>query len=310
MIRLAPRTITGREKALSRAHNAYVNQAPGTQVLTTATAARLVSMLPQYSAATNAVLLARAAQSSHTPIKRAAIDEARTLANHFIQVFNLGVARGKYSRAQRAYFGLDANSDRVPVMLKESLVLHWCNAIVAGDAARVAAGGAPMANPDVAEVQAAATAAQAATLEQSALHLGLSNAQEALDALNKQADRLIKRIWNEVETYYSEDQPSSMRNKARPWGVVYAGMGPEAELTGRVLLPGGQPAEGAEVTLLQSGARASANAEGRYTLSTILVGHADLRSALPPYTDTDIALNIPDHHDALSIPVPDIVLTY
>jgi hypothetical protein len=308
MIRLLPRTIAGRANALNGAHNALINQAPGTQVLSSATAARLVAMQPLYTARIRAVQHAMAEQTAHTPTKNAAVNEARTLANHFIQVFNLGVARGKYRKAHRANYGLDTDSDRVPDMLKESLVLYWCKAIVTGDAARVAAGGLPMANPDAGEVQAAATAAQAAIITQSTLHLNLNNAQEALEALNKEADRLIRRIWNEVETFYSEESPSSMRDKARAWGLLYAGKGPAAVLSGRVLLPGGAPAAGAVITLVQSGARATANEEGRFTISTLMVGDADLRAALPPYIDTGTALRIPEHHDELSIPVPDIVL--
>lgn len=306
--RVLPNTNLGRSKALDQARQANGNQAPGVQVLSTETVTRLGTMVTSYNGRVTTVNNAKAAQTAHTPTKDAAVAEARMFARHFIMVFNLGVARGVYPAAHRSFYGLDVDSDATPDMIKEADVLHWCNAITTGDAARVTAGGAAMSNPTAAEVTATGTAAQTAINAQAALHLALNTAQEALDALNADADLLIKRIWNEVETYYSEEPAPSMRDKARQWGVVYVSKGPAALLSGLVLLPGGAPAEGAVVTAVQGGATATANAEGRYTISTTVLGTITLQAALAPHTDATATATIPDHEDEVTIAVGDIVL--
>ena len=306
--RLLPNSNLGRNKAIDKAHEASGNQPPGVQVLNADTLTRLGSMFTAYNARVTAVNNAQSDQSANTGVKDAAVAETRTFTSHFLQVFNFGVVRGKYTAAQRARFGLPTDSDKLPSLITEADVVHWAKAIVTGDAARVTAGGAAMANPDAAEVGTALSACQTAINAQAARHLALNNAQEALDALNVEADALIKRVWNEVETFYSEESPSSMRDKARAWGVVYVTRGPAALLTGRVLLPGGAAAEGAVVTVVQGGAKATCNAEGRYIISTTVLGAIDLKAELPPHTPGNGSATIADHEEEVTVNVGDIVL--
>jgi len=46
-------------------------------------------------------------------------------------------------------------------------------------------------------------------------------------ALNEEADGVIKKVWDEVETFYNEEDKESQRANAREWGVVYVTVGQE-----------------------------------------------------------------------------------
>jgi hypothetical protein len=307
--RKLPQSNLSREIAIRQAHNKMTLVNPADMPLLANTQTRLTAMNTDYANALNAVALAQANLSTNTPQKDEAIARVRTFVSHFIQVFNLGVAREKYPAAHRAFYMLDVNSNALPDLNAENSVLLWSNRLEEGDANRIAAGGLPMANPEISEVAAERLATLTLFNAQSTLADALDTAQEALELLNEEADKLIKRVWDEVETFYGEEPTESMRENARQWGVVYITKGPDAVLTGLVKNPAGTPLAGQTVTLVQSGATATTNAEGRYEISTKTVGSVMLRvTAGAPPVNYDITAEIPEDHDGITITVADIVV--
>lgn len=306
--RKLPNTHITRENALIKAAQRQAGLPATDQVLTPSTVTRLTAMEPTYTEAMGDVNKAQAALSANTPDKDKAVQEARMFNSHFIQVFNLGVARGKYPAGHRAYYGLQVDSSALPPMDTETDVLNWGARLINGDADRTGAGGAAMANPDIAEVQAAHTAASAPASSQDVLKEQLDIAQEKLAELSIGADSLIKRIWDEVETFYGEELPASKRANARLWGVVYVSNGPKATLTGLVKDATGQPRAGAEVELLETDAKATANAEGRYTIQTSYVGTATLQASWPGLPPAQTTIDIAEHDTAIQIDVAELVV--
>ena len=75
--------------------------------------------------------------------------------------------------------------------------------------------------------------------QQSTKKDALNAEQEDVAALRPTVDLLVRDIWDEVEFTFRHDAPSSLRAKAREYGVVYASRpGELAAPTGVTLTPG------------------------------------------------------------------------
>lgn len=307
--RRLPKSNVARQRALNRAALKNGTLTPADQVLNSQTSTRLTDANTDYDAAMVQVEVAQVALSANTDLKAPLMAECKLFAGHFIQVFNLGVARGKYAASARPFFGLEVDSNALPPMISEEDVLFYAGKVVTGDALRMAPGTAqPMANPDASEVNAVHAPAVAAYTQQTVLKTAFDASQNALSALNDETDKVIKRVWDEVETFYGEGTIENRRNNARQWGVVYVTEGPAAILTGLVKDAAGNPREGAEVEVVETGAKALTNAEGRYTLLTTVIGTATLLVTYPGQTDATHEVEIPDHEGELTIEVEDIII--
>jgi len=162
------------------------------------------------------------AQNKATLDKEVALKTLKMFNNHFIMVLNFDIARGKFHPSIRATYGLDVTQETLPVMGSEIEVFEWSKKLIAGEIHRIADGGAPMLDPDLAEMQAAQNAYVAAHEEQERKKTNYDLAQEAVEAMRPAVDKFIKKMWNTIEFYFQDDEPSSLRRKARAWGVVYA----------------------------------------------------------------------------------------
>ena len=216
-----PQTDLQRLEALEAAKNKSDVTAPADLAFSPDTLARLLVFLPQFRLEVQQMGSALSAQAAATVTAAAEKRHLYLNVSHFIQVFNLGVDRDIYTKEQRAFFMLDVNSDKLPRLVTEQELATWGQRIVSGDAARVAAGGAAMANPSAANVAAAHTAYLAAQGNQSTKKDAYDHEQEDVAALRDDADDLIADIWDEVEFTFRKETNSSKRRKAREYGVVY-----------------------------------------------------------------------------------------
>ena len=305
--RRLPTTIITRQTALNNANEANTNPPGGVNALTAATQARVVAQTPLYNQAIQASATAKANLNTNTPVKDTAVNTCRMFNSHFIQVFNLGVARGKYPAGHRSYYGLETSSDAVPDMGTEDLVKLWAHHLIDGDAERLLNGGVPMANPDIAEVQTALTAMETQMTVHDNFAFLLDQKQEAVESMHTLVDPIIKKVWDEVETFFNEETPESKRANARLWGVVYVTEGAPATLTGLVKDPLGAAVPNAFITIDESSATATTNNEGRYTLETTVLGEVTLRTEVGALAGK-ITLTIPDHTTGIEVNVADIVL--
>lgn len=308
LARRLPNSNLGRDRALKQAHDKFSSIPATTVILHPNTSTRLGEMRTDYKDKQDAVAAAQAALSVNTPLKDAAVQKLKKYVSHFIQVFNLGVDREKYPAAHRAFYHLEVSSAAVPNLDAEADVFLWAGRLIDGDAERVAAGGAAMANPDIAEVTTERDAAQPLYTNQSTLADALDTAQEDLEALNPEADKLIKRVWNEVETFYSEEEAGSMRDNAREWGVVYVAVGPGATLTGLVKNPAGEPLEGIGVELAETGATAVTNPEGRFNLSTTFIGDGNLVFTFPGLENVNQPFTLEEESAGTTVDVGEVVM--
>jgi hypothetical protein len=306
--RKLPNSNLGRQNAINRAAIKQSTITPGNEVLHPQTAARLVLGQPQYNNALNNANGAQALLSTNTPLKVAAVASCKTYASHFIQVFNFGVVRGKYPAGHRAYYGLPIESSALPPMVTDVETVEWAQRLISGDPTRVLAGGAAMANPDVAELTTATNSANVLLITQNTLTQTLKERQEDVNDINPEADKLILRMWDDVEAYFGEDTPESTRANGRLWGIVYVTEGPAAILTGLVRDAAGNPRVDAEVVVIETGAKVVTNAEGRYSLPTTVIGTATVQATFMGEIPATTTVLIPDHEEEIIIPVVDIVV--
>ena len=146
------------------------------------------------------------------------------LISHFIQGFNLAVARGYYPASARAFYQLDASSDGVPLMSSQADLLTWAGNVITGETARQTAEGAAykaMAMPAAAEISTALAAYEPALAVASTAKDAYDIAQEAVQVLRPGVDAVILDLWDTIEFAFRHDDPTSLRRKAREWGVVY-----------------------------------------------------------------------------------------
>lgn len=306
--RRKPNSNIGRQKALNNARDKNT-ATPGNDVLKASTAANITSQATVYNTAMQDAANAKALFNTKTAQKDAGVDESRQFTSHFIQVFNLGVLRGKYVAGHRSFYHLDVDTGAVPDMRSEDNVKLWGHYIVDGDAARITAGGVAMANPDATEVSTQLGAMEILLADHSTLYDDMDGKQEIIEDMNPDIDDLIEQAWDEIESTYAKESPESKRANCRQWGVVYVTDGIPATLTGLVKNNDGTPAAGATVVIDDTGAETTANSEGRYTLETIVLGDVTLTGSYTTGTRGQVSINIPDHTDGIDINVPDIMLT-
>ena len=269
--RILPETIDMRQEALSLAKNKLDSLPAGTNPLTAATTTRLNATVTDFLAKVQAVATAAFAYNGNTVLKESTQATCLMFTSHFIQVFNLGVKRGVYTAAQRDFFNLPIGSDALPDMVKASDLLMWCTRLVDGDALRITAGGAAMSNPTTAQLDTTLTAFTNAFNAHSNFKDALDLAQEALEGILDEADKVIKKVWDELETFYNEESDESRRDNCREWGVVYVTVGSEKAMSGTVTY-NGAPGAGLVVKFKTGKNKSTVSGTGGYSLNTTLMG--------------------------------------
>lgn len=219
--RLLPNSNISRYRALKAMNDRKAVTAPADVPIIPATIARFDTFYPGYKTKYLAVQAALTSQSGLTN----QIKTAKILAGFFvadmIDALQNAIRRGTFDASVRGLYGLPVTEALRPEIITEQQVLDWGERVHDGETARIAAGGAPITFPSLAQVDAAVNAFKTLNLNQAAAKTTYDNAQEALAADNVEADKLILKMWNEMEAAFDEGNKPSVRRKCREWGVVY-----------------------------------------------------------------------------------------
>lgn len=181
----------------------------------------LVDFLPNFETQISEEGDALREQTLATETKVTSFDRAAMFVSHFFQGFNNAIARGIFVAADRAYYHIDVNDNRIPTTKSEADLQYWALNIKNGEALRVADGGTPMAWPTAVQVDTEYKAYAGHQLAQSGYKDSYVKEHGDVMALIIEAKALVKDIWDDVENTFRHDEPSLLRNKAREWGVVY-----------------------------------------------------------------------------------------
>lgn len=146
--------------------------------------------------------------------------------SHFIQVFNLGVARGTFARSDRAFYGLDVSRSDVPPISTYSNFTLWARKLIDGEAARIAAAPAgtpavPMALPSAGEVAAALALVENTGGRQSTAKDAVVKESADVETGRPAVDALILDMWDTIEFKLRSLDGPTRRRRAREWGIVY-----------------------------------------------------------------------------------------
>jgi hypothetical protein len=289
--RRLPQSVLGFQKAMDDGKNKSTGSPE--EAISSDTIDRLDIVQPEYNGKVLAMNVALQDQLNTTALEQAAFNVCRMYTSHFFQVLNLGIARGIYPASARTFFGIDANDDKVPVLTKENDVTHWAQTVVSGNAARITAGGAAMANPTAVEVGTKLTDYLAKHNTQSEKKDTYDNAQQAVAVMYDTVKQLVVDMWDEVEFYFRHepDEPSK-RRKCREWGVVYVS-DKKGKIIGSVSdIDTGLTLAGVTVKIIETDESTLTLETGKYELVTTLVGTGTLEFTLAGYIPVTVEVDL------------------
>jgi hypothetical protein len=199
--RRLPKSNPARLAALRAAADKKNTYLPGASFLTPTTDNRLDTILGQYESATTAINVSRVTLLDLTANKNVAMASCRMFTSHFLQTLTMAVDRNVFPKSVLAYYELTASSPTVPAMNSEGQVNAAALATINGETLRTGAGGIAIPFPAISEVQAEYNTFHQLLMQQTVAADQLDNAQETRSSLNTEADAVIKKVWDEVETY-------------------------------------------------------------------------------------------------------------
>lgn len=221
--RQLPASDPTRTQALQGALKKWNSTTGASRLISAATGAALETLQPKWEKEVAERADAFGQQSASTQALKAAADKLRLLVSHFIQVYQMGIARGDFAAAGRAVYELSVNEETVPNLDAEAALLLWADRIVKGDPRRVTQfSEAPMAMPAASAVAAALDAYNVKLTAQTEAKDQLEAEQADVIALRAEADQVIRDVWDEVEFALRQLEAPTLRRRAREWGVVYA----------------------------------------------------------------------------------------
>lgn len=182
---------------------------------------KISTLLPSYE---SAIINMRSNQSDHLNKNKEyphLLRKSRLYISHFIQVLNMSIARGEIKPAARNFFGLSDYGARVPELNSESDILSWGKALIKGEAERTRQGATPLSNPSIALLKVWYEKFEEANYYKNTYLKNAARNQQNIIKLRKEADDLILKTWNEIESFYGTLPEATLRMKASKWGVVY-----------------------------------------------------------------------------------------
>ena len=264
---------------------------PSTIPYKSSTIASLDAFFPAYKAKIEAVEALLLQQTTLSAQMKTVRPKAELFVNHFYQALQNAIRRETFIPEVRTVYGLDANDGNIPVMNSEESISYWGDKAIAGENARVLAGGAPITFPGLPEVIAHLTAFNNLNFQQSEAKTAYDNGQESIAADAIIADELILRMWNETEAEFDKGDKPSMRRKAREWGVVYVptpGEAPSPEdfsIMGTVTAQAtGLPLEDVAIKVVEIDEAYLTDADGEYFIPVLAPGTYTLEVSKTGFT--------------------------
>ncbi len=291
--RRLPRSSDSRFNAITAAKQKKDSTAAANLPTTAATNTRLDSVYTQFTAARNTLSIKRAESILSTSQKETLLASLALKSSHYVQVMNMHIAEGIFPAAYRAYYKIDTNSTAVPPVRTESDIVALAQNIVDGEPNMITAGGTAIPFPTKTVIKTLLATVVAKQNEQSLKKDATDAAEEALYNLNTEADAVIKKIWDEVETFWNEEPTEGLRRKSREWGVVYISDEKTTTITAIVKdSADATPIDAATITIVSSDEATTTDATGAFILKS---GNEDaqvLRIEKTGYTTKDINITI------------------
>jgi hypothetical protein len=150
-----------------------------------------------------------------------AIRKAKLYISHYIQVINMAISRGDLQPNTRAFFQLEDYENKVPLLNTEADVIKWGETLIKGELDRSRKGLSPITNPTIALVKVHFENFLESYNYQKTLQKNNSRTLQELAKMRDDADQLVTKIWDEVESTFDGLPDELRREKAKEYGLVY-----------------------------------------------------------------------------------------
>lgn len=288
--RQLPNSNPKRYRALRMINDRKTVTPPAEVPITSPTVTRFDLFFPAYKAKILAVAAALSAQGAATTLVRAAKQLGAWLVDDFYEALQRAIRRGEFAADVRALYGLELSETKNPKISTEQDVIAWGEFAHDGETVRTGAGGAPITFPSLLQVDTAVNDFKTKNLTQAAAKTTYDNVQQALETNNTEADKLILKCWNEIETYFDDGDKPSMRRQAREWGVVYIPRKGETLDPNEFSVKGkitdqltGNGVEDAEIRVVETNETTLSESNGDYLVTYLTPGNYNLEITKPGY---------------------------
>ncbi|MDA3879087.1 MAG: hypothetical protein PF436_01745 [Prolixibacteraceae bacterium] len=181
----------------------------------------LKSLLPRFQQAITNLEAAKKNQIEKNKNYLKLQRKARMYVSHYIQVINMGIARGEVKNEIREFYGLNDYGNTVPPLNAEKELINWGKKIIEGDKMRIQNGGSPVYNPSIALVKVNYEKFLYIYHFQKTLQTTTDQSSNNVGQLRDEVDKHIQNIWNEIEEHFDKLSEMKKRYKCISYGVVY-----------------------------------------------------------------------------------------
>lgn len=219
--RRLPTTDLARLRAMERLLAHSINQVTLKEILSDNMLVELKSFFPRFQNAVSYFNVSQKTQSKRGREYNELVRKARIYISHFIQVINMGIARGEMKPDVRRFYQLDHDEKATPNLATETSLVEWGKILIDGDQKRIMAGGSPIYNPSIALVRVNYEKFYDAWKNQKVLQANTARNLKQVAALRDEANKLIAALWDELEAHYGDLTEDLKREKCTHHGVVY-----------------------------------------------------------------------------------------
>ncbi len=219
--RRLPTTDQARIRALQSALAHHSDPATQNELLSDSVFMELKNFLPRFQNAVSYFDLSQKTQTKRAQEYSELVKKARIYVSHFIQVVNMGIARGELKPEVRKFYQLKNEEKAIPNLLTEKSLAEWGKIIIEGDQKRILTGGNPIYNPSIALVKVNYEKFYDAWKNQKVLQANTVRNLKQVSAMRTEANNLVVKIWNEFENYYSHLPDDEKREKCLHHGLIY-----------------------------------------------------------------------------------------
>jgi hypothetical protein len=219
--RRLPNTDIARIRAMRIALEKGNELPPHKLAFSSKTVIKLQKFLPQFEHHIKLYRQALASQKKKSKDHNEILRKARIYLTHFIRVMNMAIFRGDLPVETRAYYGLATNESTVPYLNTENELMSWGRRIIEGEQFRIRKGGSPITNPTIAVVKVRFENFIEAWNYHNTLAKKTFNYTEKNNNLRKEADEIIHKLWNEIETTHNMFPEERKKILNENYGLVY-----------------------------------------------------------------------------------------
>lgn len=220
--RRLPNTDAARIDALEKAVGMEYRQTPEKQPASFKTLNEARVLLPRFKAAVAQFRYNYNELGQCNKRYQPLVKTARLYISHFIQVLNMAIIRKEIKSEHKHLYGLQPDDFTVPDLACEQAVEDWGRRIIEGENARIARrGGSPIYNPTIAKVKVHYDLFTEARYNRDCFKHQMQRSLQQLNEQRTETDRLILKIWNEVEAYFENYPDETRLANCKEYGIIY-----------------------------------------------------------------------------------------